>query len=634
MRLKQKHIIFLISAALGIVTLIAYEPMRHNDFVNYDDFSYVKNNPNITEGMTLKSVTWAFTKSYSANWHPLTWLTHILDHQLFGVNPSGHHIVSLLFHIFNALLLFWLLSYMTGTFWVSAFVAGVFALHPIQVESVAWAAERKTVVSGLFWLLTMIIYVRYARRPNMLRYILLILIYGLCIMTKPVVVTLPFVLLLLDYWPLERVRWWARSGPVRTKTTGQQKVSAGRLIIEKIPLFILAAVLCVITVVSQHSAGAVATLEITPLERRIANVFLSYTGYIGQLVWPDRLSVFYPLGHASFSDGGVILCTLVFVIITIISIYIGRRRRYAAVGWLWFAGTLVPMIGLVQAGSQAMADRYMYLSMLGLLMIIVWAVKDLVGGHPRWKIFAAALALVILSSLVVLTRAQVRHWRDGLTLFEHALKVTKSNTEAEFGYGNSLAEAGRLDEAVEHLRNAVRLSSGFHKARKCLCKTYIKQGKFNEAVVCFNEFIKRKQDDAEAYEDLGTAYAQMGKYEKAIESWNKAMELKSDNAKVLNNLAWLLATVGDVSSQNAARAVELAERSCELDSNKRPEFMDTLAAAYAAAGRFEDAVKTAMQAIEAAKAGGQEDTSAEIQKRLELYEAGERYHQSQKTENK
>jgi tetratricopeptide (TPR) repeat protein len=661
---------------IGIVaiTLIAYEPIRNNGFVSYDDPKYITDNPHLTEGITQDSVIWAFTQSYVANWHPITWITHILDYQLFGNNPLGHHLVSLLLHIATALLIFWVLANMTGTIWTSAFVAAVFALHPLQVESVAWAAERKTVLSGLLWLLTTVAYIRYAKRPSIGRYTLLFLVFGLCILTKPTVVTLPLVLLLLDYWPLDRVKW-------------------GRLIMEKIPLLVLSAILSVITFVVQQHGGAVMPLEKMLLDFRVANMFISYMRYIGKTIWPSRLAVFYPPLPSNLPETTAVTCTLLFILITVLSIYIGRRRRYIAVGWLWYVGTLVPTIGLVQAGAQAMANRYMYIPILGLLIIIAWAVRDLVANQPRWKIVPAVLAAVVLSSAIILTRMQVRHWQNSMTLFEYALKVSKNNAVAENSYGCALFEAGRDSEAVLHLSNAVRISPIFSEARNNLGKVFLKQGKLNEAIACFNELINRKKDSAEVYynlavalsmqnkyEDaikyfarvlmlnpkypdahrrmgavllaagkadeaisylnealrinpeqaevcvkLGTAYTLLGKSELAIQNWTRAVELEPNNAGVLNNLAWLLATVGDVSVRKADKAIEFATRACELSGYKEPEQLDTLAVAYAAAGRFDDALATARQAVNIAKVRGQEKLVSEIQSRIELYQAGRSY---------
>jgi tetratricopeptide (TPR) repeat protein len=575
----QRRILFFISAALITTTLVAYEPIRHNGFVSYDDDKYIVNNEQVTSGITRQSLGRAFTQPHYFMWHPLTTLSHTLDWQLFGPNPLGHHLVSLLLHIANVVLLFWILTNITGGIWPSAFVAAVFAVHPVQVESVAWAAERKTVLSGLFWLLTTAVYIRYTRRPVISRYIFLLVVFGLCTMTKPVVVTLPFILLLLDYWPLERFK----------------KVSAGRLIWEKIPILALSIILSVITFIVQRSGGVVQALEKEPINYRIANMFLSYIRYTGKMIWPSRLAAFYPHPRLDFTDTWVVICSAFFILITIISIDIGLRRRYAAVGWLWYVGTLVPVIGLVQSGTQAMADRYMYIPMVGLLITIAWAVKEVAAERPRLRAVASVSATGVLLAGVILTRMQVGYWQNNTTLFEHTLKITKNNLLGESNYGMALLEAGNIDEAIGHFNNVLRLN----------------------------------KNHANAYLNLGIAYSRLGKYEPAIQNWTKALELKPNSVEALNNLAWLLATSDDVSLEDANRAIKYAERACELTENKNPSMTDTLAAAYAAAGRFEEAVKTAVQAVEAAKSRGKEDLANEIQNRIKLYESGQRYRQKQ-----
>jgi Tfp pilus assembly protein PilF len=583
---NRKKRLLLISAGLVIATIIAYEPVRHNGFVGYDDDGYITNNPDVLRGLTQQSVIWAFTNFNTANWHPLTWVSHIVDCQLFGLNPAGHHFVSVLFHILNTLLLFWILTSLTGSMWASGFVAGIFALHPLQVESVAWAAERKNVLSGFFWFLTMAVYIWYTKRPGIWRYTAVFAIYGLSIMTKPMVVTLPFVLLLLDYWPLERFT-------AEHAETTEKKNIIKKLIIEKIPLFALSAISSVITVIAQRAGGAISSLTKTPLDLRIINVFVSYIRYIHKLIWPSGLAVFYPYYQRNFGNATVIFSIVVFVIITIFCLYLGRKKKYTAMGWLWFVGTLVPMIGLVQVGAQAMANRYMYISMIGLLIIIAWSVKELIANYPGLKYAAAVSAAAVLSVAVILTRTQVKHWENNLTLFGYALEVTDRNFLAESCYGMALVEKQQPREAVPHLKKAIKISPGF----------------------------------SDAYSNLGTAYILLGRNKEAVKYLQKAIELKSDNTKALNNYAWLLATQKEVSAEDAAKSFELAFRACELTKHKYPELLDTLAVAYAAAGRFAEAIKISNQAIDIAKVTRQENLVDEIQSRIKLYKEGQRYYQ-------
>jgi hypothetical protein len=450
------------------------------------------------------------------------------------------------------------------------------------VESVAWAAERKTVLSGLFWLLTMAAYFQYVRQPRLSRYILLLLVYGLCIMTKPVVVTLPFALLLLDYWPLDRVRW---GQPAKTKSN--QK-SAGLLIAEKIPLLAMSAILAVITYIVQQGGGAVQTLEKAPLVYRIANMFLSYIRYIGKMIWPSKLAVFYTHPQLNILNPLVVTCIILFILLTIISIDICRRKKYIAFGWLWYAGTLVPVIGLLQSGTQGMANRYMYIPMLGLLIAIAWAVRDFIIKRPRFGIAAAVICLIALPSMLILTRMQVRHWQNDTTLFDYTLGVTENNILAENNCGLILLEVGHVNEAIEHFNNVRRIN----------------------------------KNHVNAYVNLGKAYNQLGQDELAIQNWKKALELKSNSVAALNNMAYVLATSDNPSIQDANKAIEFAQHACELTEYKEPAILDTLAIAYAAAGKFDEAIIRAKQAIDAAKARRQEELALEIEARLELYRKG------------
>jgi tetratricopeptide (TPR) repeat protein len=633
---KWKKIVICICLAAGM--LAAYEPIRHNGFVNYDDNKYITDNPEIKAGMTWESLGRAFTNPHFFMWHPLTTVSHLLDYELFGLNPLGHHLVSLMLHIVNSLFLFWILSTMTGSTWASAFVAAVFALHPLQVESVAWAAERKTVLSGFFWFLTIAVYVWYTKRPGIRRYMLLFGVYALCIMTKPIVVTLPLVLLLLDYWPLERLN--LSNPPAGLK----------RLLIEKIPLLFMSAILCVMTFIFQQQGGTVASLSKMPFDFRLANTFISYIRYIGKMIWPSRLAVLYPFS-ANLQVDLVTLCVLSFILISAFAVYIGRRRRYVATGWLWYVGTLVPMVGLVQAGAQTMADRYMYVSMLGLLIIVAWLFKDIVSKRPRLRVVAALLAVVALSSAIILTRIQVRYWENEKTLFEHTLKVTKNNPIAENNYGAALFREGRDSDALPHFLNAVRLQPMYFKARHQIGLIYLKHGKLNEAIACLEELLQQNNNSAEAhyglalapviqkkyddavnsddkwniYSNLGTAYLLQGKTELAIQSWKKAVKIKPDDVRNLNNLAWLLATRVNVSTEDINKAIEFAQHACELTQYKEPQFLDTLAAAYAAAGKFPDAIAAAEKAFNTARAEGKEDLARTIQNHLEFYQTSQPY---------
>ena len=641
MKSSQKHIVFVISVALVIATLVAYEPIRHNGFVNYDDNGYIVYNKEVQSGITWESLGQAFTKPHLYMWHPLTTISHMLDYEFFGLNPTGHHLVSVTIHIVNVLLVFGIFRSLGGPIWLSAFIAGVFALHPIQVESVAWASERKSVMSGLFWLLTMAAYIHYARRPRLSRYLLVLAIFGFCILTKPVVVTLPFALLLLDYWPLERIggqktstlsfgdgRTFAKGGedkkqskPIRHPSfvggPAFQKASVGWLITEKIPLLAMSAFLGVMTIIMQASGGIVPTLDKLPLEYRAANVFFSYIKYISKTIWPSGLAICYPYSRETLSDVPIVICIILFVLLTAAGIYAGRRRKYAVVGWLWYVGTLVPVIGFVQSGAQGMANRYMYIPMLGLLMIIGWTAKDFISGRPRAKTAAAVMGVLMLLSLLILTRMQVRYWENSLTLFGHDIEVTKDNVLAENGYGCALSDVGLLDEAQKHLQNALRISPVYSEARNNLAKVYLKKGMLNEAIACFNEIISHNDATADIYYNLAAALEMQKKYDEAIKYYAKSLELNPQDPAANKRMAIILLAAGRTNE-----AVGYAKHACELTGDKDAECLDTLASAFAAAGKFDEAVRIAEKALNAARIAGQENLIVDIRKRIEFYQAG------------
>jgi protein O-mannosyl-transferase len=580
---QQKHIKIFICAGIVAAALIAYEPVRHNNFVNYDDNAYITENPQVTSGITLKSLGEAFTKSHFYMWHPLTTISHMLDCQIFDLNPAGHHFTSLLLHILSTLLLFWILNYLGGTIWLSAFLAGVFALHPVQVESIAWAAERKTVLSGLFWLLTIAVYIRYAKQPGFGRYLLVLIVFGLCIMTKPVVAPVPFVLLLLDYWPLDRLRW---GQPVKGKAKSKSNQKpASWLIAEKIPLLAMSVFLSVMTFTAQRQGGVVPTLERMPMDYRIANMFLSYIRYIGKLIWPSGLAVCYPHPHLTVSDWRVLICMGAFILITIMCVYIGRRKKYIAVGWLWYVGSLAPVIGLVQSGAQAMANRYMYIPMLGLLIIIGWGIKEFIDKQPKLKIAAAIFGVTALLSLMVLTRMQVKHWENTLTLFEYTLDVTKDNPSAENTYAVALFNEGRFKEAEYHYAKAIRLAPAFTTAIANLSKLYLEEGKYDESIAGLKEIISHNEETADTYYNLATALSLQQKYDEAAKYFKKSLELNPVNPDAQMRLGIVLMVMG----KNNEAIAHLNE-SLRIKPNQ-VEVYSTLGTAYSQLGQYDLAVK-------------------------------------------
>ena len=500
----------LVCVFLAVATLAVYWQVGSYEFVNYDDNYYISDNSHVQQGLTGDSIIWAFTATHIANWHPLTWLSHMLDCQLYGMNPTGHHLTNVFFHLVNTLLLFLVLKWMTGALWRSGFVAALFALHPLHVESVAWVAERKDVLSTLFWMLTMWAYLGYTKRPGVKRYLLILLFFALGLMAKPMLVTLPFVLLLLDYWPLGRI-WLGQSG-IEHPVANQANIAAKkprtqifRLLLEKTPLFALAAVSSVVTFIVQKSGGAVKALETYPFNIRITNAMVSYFRYISKAIWPQKLAALYPHPGQSLPMWHAALAGLLLVVISTVVIRAGRRCPYLPVGWLWYVGTLVPVIGLVQVGEQAMADRYTYVSLIGLFIIIAWGVPELVKGWRQRRLALGVSAGVLLLGLMVCTWFQARHWKDTITLFTHAVNVTANNYVAHYSLGLALGKEGKLEESMEHSYKALRIKPDYADAHNNLGTALAKQGRMKEAAAHFSEALRINPDYQKARENLEKA---------------------------------------------------------------------------------------------------------------------------------
>jgi len=629
-RASKKVYVLLIYVVLALATFIAFGQLCRSDFVNYDDDVYVTENPHVNGGITADSVFWAFTSPHCSMWHPLTSLSHMLDCQLFGLVPFWHHLTSLLLHTASALLLFWVLKKMTGAVWLSAFVAAVFALHPLQVESVAWVAERKSVLSGFFWMLTIAAYVLYAERPGIGKYLLVILVFCLAVMAKPMVVTLPFALLLLDYWPLGRFQWGRQSREESSAQSESAKVSyqsssSWLLIVEKIPLFILSAILSVITFIAQQGGRVVVQAEHLPLNSRIANALFSYLTYIGKMIWPSRLAVFYPHPVDMVSVWWVVVATLLLLAVSIWVIRSARSRRYLLVGWLWYLGTLVPVIGLVQVGGQARADRYMYLPMVGLLIIVAWGLGELVAKWRLRKFIPVLPAGLCLSALMVCTWLQVGYWRNSFTLFTRALDVTSNNYVAHLNLGNVLLRQKKTDGAIAHYKKAIdsysdyvdahynlglalglekrydeaieqyysvlRLKPKHWKAQFRLANAFVGKGQLDKAIEHYNKTLQVKPDDAEVYNNLALALVKKGQINEAVEYYNKSLEINRDSAEVLNNLGNAL-----VKQKKLSQAVIHFEKALAL----KPVFAEAhynFANALKIQGRFHEAVKHYNEAL-------------------------------------
>jgi tetratricopeptide (TPR) repeat protein len=628
-KISNKHHEFLIYLLLALVTLIAFESVRQNQFVDYDDQRYVTENPNVNAGITRDSFIWAFTTICASNWHPLTWLSHMLDCQLFELNPSWHHLMNLLFHVANTLLLFWVLKRMTGDIWPSAFVAALFAIHPLHVESVVWVAERKDVLSGLFWFLTIAVYIRYAENPKISTYLLVFLCISLGLMAKPMLVTLPFVLLLLDWWPLSRVQWENRFVSELAKsphsvTPRFHRASIWRLMGEKIPLFAMATASSVITYIAQQRSGAMTLVQKLPFSIRVENALVSYLNYIIKMFYPARLAVLYPHPRDGLPVWQPTICFIILAIVSASVIYLARRHGYLAVGWLLFLGTLVPVIGLVQVGHQAMADRYTYLPSIGIFVMIAWTAAKLSAGWRYRKVVLGMTAAVVLVVLLVCTRKQVRYWQNSLTLFGRAVEVTENNHVMHCEYGTALQRNNQPDEALEQYRKCLRIAPHYSTAQNNLGVIYFQNGRMEQALACWTDLLKFKPDHVGAMNNLGTAYFQKGNVEQALACWTNVLELESDNLNAINSLAWVRATQENRKFCHPDEAVRLAERACDLSDFKNPVLLDTLAAAYAASGRFSDAVATAEQALELVRSSDKKLAEA-IQNRLHLYKTGRPY---------
>jgi tetratricopeptide (TPR) repeat protein len=519
----------LIYVALAAVTFIFFTQACRNGFVGYDDPYYVTNNPHVKSGISPDSVKWAFTTTQTANWYPLTWLSYMLDSQLFGLNAVWYHLTNVLFHTANTLLLFWILKRMTGAIWAGAFVAAVFALHPLRVESVAWIAERKDVLSGFFGMLTIVFYIRYTERHSIRRYLLVFLIFGLGLMTKSMLVTLPFVLLLLDYWPLERFKWGHR---------GQ----ARRLIIEKVPLLVLSAASSAATYIIQHCSCAMELGESYPLNIRISNAAVSYIAYIGKLIYPSGLAVLYPYPRDGLPLWQVTVSILVLAVISAAVIY--SAKGYLITGWFWYIGTLVPVIGLVQIGSQMMADRYTYLPSIGIFIMFAWGINELISRWRCRKIIIGICACIVLAALSICTVLQQRYWRSDSVLYAHAVSVTKNNYIMICNYGITLSEEGRDNEALEQFDKSVHINPDYFYAYHGFGTVFLKQGKYAEAIEYFNKAIHFRPDYYKSYYGLGMALLKQDQINEAVENWKKALSLNPDYYPAGFNIGAAMAELG------------------------------------------------------------------------------------------
>ena len=535
-----------------VATLALYNPVNRHPFVNYDDDRYITENPHVHNGLTWPTITWAFTATEQGNWHPLTWLSHALDYQLFHQNPAGHHFTSLLIHAANAVLLFLFLMYATRRLGPSLFVAALFALHPINVESVAWVAERKNVLCTFFFFATLIAYCWYARQPDWRRYLVFAGLFVLGLMSKPMVITLPFVLLLLDYWPLGRIRGGhadATAAPL------------SKLVVEKLPLIALSAASAVITMQAQRAGGAMRSTAQFSLAVRLENAVMAYAMYLWKMIWPSHLSPIYPHPGDSLAGWQVGTSALVLLAMTAVALKF-RARRYLLTGWLWFLGTLVPVIGLVQVGDQAMADRYAYIPLVGIFIMIAWGIADLADSKQIGLVVRVIPAACVLLALSFATNRQLGYWSSNYDLWTHAVAVTGRNFIAQDNLGGALLSLGKTDEAYLHFQAAAEINPLDPMSRSNLGAYLQEHGHMAEAIEKYNRVITLTSDPgllAATYANLGAAYRKLGEDEKARTSYDQALQLNPNQYNAYLGLGELLEKQSrlDDAISNYSKAVEL-----------------------------------------------------------------------------
>ena len=518
---------------LVIATFIAYmQVLKYGFITSFDDAEYLTSNWNIKAGLTKESIVWAFSTSYAANWHPLTWLSHMLDYELYGMEPFGHHLTSLIFHITNTLLLFGVLLKMTGALWRSGLVAILFALHPLNVESVAWVSERKNVLSTFFLLLTLWAYVKYVDRKNAGNYLLVVLFLALGLMSKPMLVTLPFVLLLLDFWPLKR---FSEARPTR-------------LILEKVPLFVLLIGSCVATFIVQRSGGAMRSSEFSSLYFRIANALVSYFEYLRNMLWPSGLSVFYPHPGNALPIWKPLACTIVLVVVTIWVVKGIRRAPYLAVGWFWYLGTLVPVIGIVQVGEQAMADRYTYVPLIGIFIAIAWSLPEQI--KTRKEKLLPILSGIVISLLIALTWIQVSHWKNSITLFKHAINVTDTKylgvATIHAFLGDAYHREGELGIAITEFKKSLDLDPSHLYSLNNLAATLAEQGNLKEGLGYAQKLSRLQPDYTPGLITMGNILEETGKLDQAQIYYEQVLERDSDSFENYLNLANILYSKGNL----------------------------------------------------------------------------------------
>jgi len=646
---------------LVAISLAVFGQTIRYDFVNFDDDLYVYNAPAIQAGLTVKGLALAFTSPHARNWHPLTTISHMLDCQLYGLKAGGHHATNVVLHTIAVLLLFRVLRQMTGAVWKSATVAALFAVHPLHVESVAWVSERKDLLSAVFFLFMLDAYFRYTRAPSMTRYLLVAVLFAAGLMSKPMLVSAPVILLLLDYWPLGRFEQLSSTkDKAKIARSGDQWPVIRDLFLEKVPLLVLSAGSCVITFVLQKRAtGAIPPL---PFLWRMQNAVVSYVIYLWETLWPTHLAVFYPHPNNTVPIWAVVLAVALLFAITVSAIVFRNKRPYVFTGWFWYLAMLFPVIGLVQVGEQGHADRYTYLPHIGLFLLAVWLAGDVIASHQFRSRLAVGTSIVIIAALARTAFIQSSYWRNSETLWTRALAVTSDNDVAHNNLGYLCADRDELDKAISHFETALRIRSSKPDPHYSVGSAFVqmnladalgRKGQPGEAMVHYEEAIKLQPNYADAYYNRGNILFAEGRIDEAMADWEKTLQIQPNDADAHTclgnallrrgsikeamvhyetamtlapedphsriNIAWVLATAPDASIRDGIKAVEFAQQAVELSGGRDPNFLRTLAAAYAESGRFSEAITTAKQAILMARMQGKSGFANVLDEDVGLY---------------
>jgi tetratricopeptide (TPR) repeat protein len=587
-----------VSIFLAVIIWIALGQAVRHEFVGYDDYDYVVENPKVTNGLTLDGIQWALTHVHAFNWHPLTTISHMLDCQLFGLQPWGHHLTNILLHAVAAILLFLALRELTGSLWPSLLVAAVFAVHPLRVESVAWVSERKDVLSGVFFMLILWAYARYARGygARSFRYIAVVVLFALGLMCKPTLVTVPFVLLLLDYWPLRR------GEPPSSLGRGIARNTWPQLIVEKLPLFVLSAASCVATLLAQNPALDFDASLKPPLGERVGNALISYVAYVGQMIWPARLAVLYPYPEGNLKVPQVILALLLLLTISVAFFLWRKKYPFLLIGWLWYLGMLVPMIGIIQVGSQVRADRYTYLPQIGLYLLVVWSATELFHRWRRTRNILVITAVLIIIALTTRSYLQISYWRDTETLWKHTIASTSNNYIAHNNLADTLSQSGRFAEAIAECQKALKIKPDFAAAHNNLGVALLQNkqsadgargqdGAVDEAIEHYRKALQIKPDFTQAHSNLGDALLQKGQIDEAIAHHQKALQIDPDYAEARYNLGKALVAEGKYNDSIAAYEAAVL---------LRPDYYEAhhnLGCVLAAIGKNDEALKQFNEAL-------------------------------------